>query len=320
MSFKSHVFVFLILVISASAPAKASAVDYSGQFDPVLVPNVEDFERVIFKQVPTGRWTGIGPVGEKAHLAGARLFDPQSGQPSLAALLVEEKGKNPIIYIDVNGDNNLTSGEEFGFEAAESGNPYLWKTTVYRPIKDSFFTACPLFLQYYKDVQVNEMLPSDRLITQSTEVFARGNVDVNGKKVLVQYAYKPGDKKVAPQVGWLGVDADGNGAIDMDNLSPEAAKADNESVIFKVGEMYLSTKKADVSKNQITMREHAAKEYKRLELGMGKEFPDFSFTDFEGKKRKFSDFHGKFVLLDIWGFWWRNTPQSKTVIGISLIL
>ena len=33
------------------------------------------------------------------------------------------------------------------------------------------------------------------------------------------------------------------------------------------------------------------------------EFPEFGFTDLEGKKRKFSEFRGKYVLLDVWGWW-----------------
>ena len=124
-----------------------------------------------------------------------------------------------------------------------------------------------------------------------------------GRKVIVQYALPAGEKKVNPQQGWLGVDIDGDGAIDMDNLSPEAARADAEAVVFRVGDTYLSTKKADVSKNQIVMRENDAKDYKRFELSMGKLFPEFNFIDFEGKKRKISEFRGKYVLLDIWGFW-----------------
>ena len=30
---------------------------------------------------------------------------------------------------------------------------------------------------------------------------------------------------------------------------------------------------------------------------------DFSFTDFEGKNRKFSEFKGKIVLIDFWATW-----------------
>jgi len=34
-----------------------------------------------------------------------------------------------------------------------------------------------------------------------------------------------------------------------------------------------------------------------------KEVPDFAFTDFEGKQRKFSEYKGKVVLIDFWATW-----------------
>jgi len=169
-------------------------------------------------------------------------------------------------------------------------------------MKAGFFTSASIFVEYFERVQTSKMTDDDRLIRQTTEVLARGTVDVNGKKVAVQYALVD-KKKVNPRDGWQGMDADGDGKVDMDNLSPEAAKANDEVVIFRVGDTYVSTKKADVEKNQIILRQHEAKEYKRLELYVGKEFPDFDFSDFDGKKHKFSEFRGKYVLLDIWGFW-----------------
>src|SRR5687767_753220 len=33
------------------------------------------------------------------------------------------------------------------------------------------------------------------------------------------------------------------------------------------------------------------------------EIPDFPFTDFEGKPRKFSEYKGKVVLIDFWATW-----------------
>ncbi len=38
-------------------------------------------------------------------------------------------------------------------------------------------------------------------------------------------------------------------------------------------------------------------------LSEGKKVPDFSFTDFEGKPRRFSEFRGKYVLVDFWATW-----------------
>src|SRR4029453_9553910 len=133
------------------------------------------------------------------------------------------------------------------------------------------------------------------LLMQSKDAYAKGNVDINGQKTLVQYGFNPQSKKISVSNGWLGVDGDGDKEIDLDRFSPEAAEARDESVVFRVGNRYVSTKKVDLEKNQIVMREHPASDYKRVELTVGAELPDFQFSDFEGKKRKFSEFRGKYV-------------------------
>lgn len=293
----------LILTIAAwlvlSSPAFAGG-EFIGQFDTALVTNPEETDRIVFKPSPPDRWKDAGPLAADAHITAARLIDPQTGEASILALLVEVDDEDPIIFVDSDGDNKIISTEKF--ELKQGDNRYLWEATVTVAVKGGFFTSFPISVQYFESIMIDKMTDDDRLIKQTTDVLARGAVDVNGKKVAVQYALV-GKKKVNAREGWLGMDIDGDGTVDMDGLSPEAAKADNEAVIFRVGDLYLSTKKADLEKNQIVLREHEAKEYKRLELYIDKEFPDFTFSDFDGKKRKFSEYRGKYVLLDIWGFW-----------------
>jgi peroxiredoxin len=277
--------------------------EYTGQFSTTLVPNVEDFEQIVFKASGSERWSAIGQFPSDTHFASGRLISPITLQYTVLSLLVEESEKDPVVYVDLNGDDQLSSSEKLALTKIKADNPFLWKATANLQIKNSFFTECPIFVRYFKSIQTEKMTEDDRLVTQSTEVMARGSAMVKGNKVLVQYAYNFQDKRVTPQNGLLGVDVDGDGEIDMDNLSPESTKADNEEVVFRAGQIYISTKKADLDKNQIILREHEAKDYKRVELQIGKNFPEFNFVDFDGKKHSFSEFRGKFVLLDIWGFW-----------------
>jgi len=293
----------LSIVIAPNTLAAPDSPEYLGQFLPGLVPNVTDFEKVVFKFTPVDKIKGQLTLPDGAHLTATRLIDPKSMESTVLALLAEEDGEPPVMFVDNNGDGALTDDEKYVLRRSKEDNPYLWETTAELKLKEGTFKTYPIFLRYFRSIREDKMTANDRLVTQSTEVLARGVVDVGGKKVTVQYAYDLAKKKIDPQNGWLGVDTDGNGEVDLSELSPEATKANAESVIFRSGDLYVSTKKADAGKNQIVMRGHEAKEYKRAELYVGKEFPEFTFTDFDGKKRKFSEFRGKYVLLDVWGFW-----------------
>ena len=292
----------LITLVICTVRVVAGGSEYTGKFDTDLIPNVEDEDRVIFKMDAGERLKGVGPFGATVHFAKGSLQDPQTHQNTILSYLVEEKGKDPVIFADANQDFLISADEKFELKR-NADDTYLWNATIVLKVKEGMFKTCPLFVRYLKSYTLGDMSPDDRLMTQSTDVFARGRVSIKSKDVLVQYTYSFIDKKVDPQNGLLGMDIDGDGEIDMAYLSPEGTKADKETVVFRVGDLYLSTKKADISANQIVVREHEPKDYKRTELYLKKDFPDFAFTDFEGKKHRFSEFRGKYVLLDVWGFW-----------------
>ena len=308
MVLKTHVLRAIapaLILFTTFMAAFAGGAEFAGQFEPSLVANTDDFERVILKSASLDRFKGHGEFPADAHLATGQIMNPQTQQYSLLALLVEEDDddKAPVLFVDLNNDYNFSNDEKYTLKETKDKNPYLWETTVEIKLSEGTFKTCPVYIRYFKSVQTEKMGPDDRLLTQSTEVLARGQIDVRGKKVAVEYAYDFQSRKVDPQNGFLGVDTDGDGIIDLSNLSPESTKADNETVVFRAGDVYISTKKADVGKNQIVLRENDAKDYKRAELYLGREFPEFTFTDFDGKKHKISDYRGKYILLDIWGFW-----------------
>jgi thiol-disulfide isomerase/thioredoxin len=295
---------FAFSVALPASNVSAVAEEFIGKFEPKLAPNKDDMDHVIFKPFRDLSKVQLAKRPESdATVTAGRLYHPPTDKAAILALLVETEGEPPHVYADVDLNNVMDANEKFDLSNDESGDPYIWQTTVTVPLKEGFFQSYPVFVQYFKNVQMDEMGKDDRLVLQSTKAFARGYVDIKGQKTLVQYDLNPRNKKINPMNCALGVDGDGDGEIDMDRFSPEAAEAREEVVVFRVGDNYVSSKRADLEKNQIVMRSHSAGDYKRVELKMGAEVPDFQFTDFKGKKRRLSEFRGKYVLIDFWGMW-----------------
>jgi len=297
---------FLLAVGCATTPAATLPGDteYTGRLDGELVPHTEDVDQVIFHPLrDLSKIKLATPLAAGTRVTAGRLYDPLKDKSSLLALLVEPEDESPILYADLDGDGVLADNEKFELQRGEDDNPYILETTLQLPLKNPLFKTYPVFVQYFKDVRWDEMKEGDRLVEQSKIAFARGKVDIQGKATMVEYQLNAQSRKITTNNGWLGVDGDGDEKIDLDHFSPEAAEAHEETVVFRVGTHYVSTKKVDLEKNQIIMREHSASDYKRVELVIGAEVPDFTFTDFDGKKRKLSEFRGKYVLVDFWALW-----------------
>jgi peroxiredoxin len=295
--------------------AKPADQEFTGKFEPQLVVNRDDQEQVVFRPMrDLSKIKLAKPPDNDATVTAGRLYHALSDKSAILALLVEPESEDPYLLVDVDMNNSFDETERFNLSRDEDNNPYIWQTTINEPLKEGLFQSFPLFVQYFKNVRTDEMREGDRLMLESRTAFARGSVDIQGKKTLVQYAYNPRAKKISPTNGKLGVDCDGDGEIDMDAFSPEAADTEDEAVVFRVGNTFVSTKKIDLEKNQITMKSHSASDYKRIELRMGGEAPDFEFTDFNNKKRKLSEFRGKYLLVDFWGMWCPACRQELTYL------
>lgn len=294
-------FIFLATSLSLSA---AFAQEYTGQFARELEADRENLDQVVFQPVPDmSRYKLARPVEPDSHVTFAFLYNGNTEKMEIPALLVEPQGEDPYIWADGNLDKAFEEREKVKLRQSESDNPYLWEGIVNETLKGGAFPSFPLFVQYFRSVKMEDMGEEDRLVLQSSEVFARGVVDIQGKKTLVAYGYNPRSKKINLSNGKVGTDCDGDGAIDWDRFSPEAAEYSEEAVIFRVGNVYVSHRKADVEKNLIVLKTHQATDYKRTELKIGDVMPDFEFRDFQGQKRRLSDFRGKYVLMDFWAIW-----------------
>ncbi len=298
--------IFLAIACLLTISVFAGDTEFIGTFEPALSANTEDMDDVIFK--PVGDISKLKfetpPSFDEGKITVARLYNPQQDKNVILAAMFEVEDEKPVVYVDTDLNGSFSQSETFQMKREKKDNPYIWQTTVFVPLSSGkFFKSYPIYIQYFRSYKYDDMSEDERLFMQSKEAFAKGKVDIKGNPTAVLYAFNPSSQKISPSNGWLGVDSDGDGEVYIDRLSPETAKADSETVIFRAGQTFVSTKKIDLERNQIIMREHQASDYKRVELKMGGTLPDFTFTNFDGKKRKLSDFHGKYLLIDIWGMW-----------------
>jgi peroxiredoxin len=302
---QSALVVALALALSQclmTASARAADKEYTGKLEPELKANQDELERVIFKPLKDfSKIKFATPLEGTNHVTAGRLYHAPQDKYAILALLVEPEDESPYLYVDLNLDNVMADNERFTFESDDDG--YSMEVTLKLPLAGMLFQSYPIFVRHYKNVRWSEMKEGERYLQQSNTAYARGMVEIEGRKTLVQYGFNGRSKKISASNGWSGVDSDGDGEILMDRFSPEAAFAREETAVFRIGQTYVSTKRVDVEKNEIVLRAHPASDYKRAELRVGGDAPDFNFTDFNGKKRKLSDFRGKYVLIDFWGVW-----------------
>lgn len=141
-------------------------------------------------------------------------------------------------------------------------------------------------------------------LTYTSWVYARGAVDIAGQRTLITMGVSLSKGGlVDPRNTRVGLDGNGNGKIDGNGPPLESSVAENEDLVFKVGNRYVTVKSVDPATGDVVVEERSASDYITIDRVIGGTIPNFTFTDFDGRERKLSDFAGKYVLLDFWGTW-----------------
>ena len=289
-----------ILVITLLIASAAHAQDkFYGKFLGLQADSAHMYERVLSvgqtakKFVPT--------IDSKAVIASGKLTDPRGG-PNLDALLVELP--TPLLAIDANADNVIGVDERFELKPAPvDGIPYSYVIASLPLRGNPLFNAVPIYVRYFRGYKHPKLAETDRLVDQSVMSLAVGEVRIGERAVRFQYPFVSAQPTISTREGLFGIDVDGDSDIRNVPFSLETSYANDEEVVLRYGDMFLSTTSIDLTRNEIVVRRREKAEYLREELAVGKQMPDFTFVDFAGKTRSLKEFRGKYLLIEWWGVW-----------------
>jgi len=292
--------VAFILITVSIAHAQTTEKFY-GKFLGLQADSAHMYERVL-TTTATPKTRFAPALDIKATVATGKLDDPR-GNGTIETLLVESPARPPFLAIDINEDSVITVNERFELTQAPSGHPFFF-AIVELPLKGhALFTAVPIYVRYYRGFKHPKLAETDRLVDQSVISLAIAEVKIGAKAVRFQYPFVPSEPTISTTEGLFGIDVDGDGRIENVQFSLETSYANEDEVVLRYGEMYLSTASIDLTRNEIIVRRREKAEYLREELAVGKQMPDFTFVDFAGKQRSLKEFRGKYLLIEWWGVW-----------------
>jgi thiol-disulfide isomerase/thioredoxin len=274
----------------------SETVQYVGRLEPELAVEPHWGSVMGLEEVPQPASAGLPvPPSPGDRVFEGKIWLRRAQIPRV--VLVEPAQSSAFLYVDLDLDGRLSAEERFGLEREPDGE---WgSTTIHLPLKIGAL-GVPVWLGR----PLPEKDPSQNLRRMAyNRGQAVGKVQVGSREVRVRYwiDLDTGQADLAGQA----MDLDGNGTFDR-GLSRGEVEIPFDGlglVIFRLGDLYLSTRSVDLATGRIVLRTHPASDYQRFDLTSGTMVPDFTFTGMDGKPRRLSDLRGKVVLLDFWGTW-----------------
>lgn len=173
------------------------------------------------------------------------------------------------LYVDVDSDGRFSSQEKYDLSRGA--------VEIRFPLSGSEFKTYP----------VRVALDSQGILGASARAFVRGPVSINGVEVNAGFAFDWKTNSVTPNHGWQGVDGQYSFV--------------DEPVVYQAGGAYVRVRSVDLARLEFVLQAANPREYTRIDLKPGEEFPDFSFTDLNGAGHRLADYGP--TLLDFWATW-----------------
>ncbi len=303
------ILIILLLLLVFAGPfsevaGQASDEQYTGKLNPNLIPDKGTLYAMLFKPVPgVSKYKFVPALESKSTITIGNIYNPLVSGGKLDVVLVESPApRTPFVCLDFNADGIISENERAALIVSKD-DAKNFEGILNLPLETPLFKTFPVFLQYERGFTGGNMKAGDRLVRQTASAFAVGYVEIKGKSTLVNYKFSPASKLMSATEGLFGVDVDADGQIKNQAFSAESSYAYKEAPIFRIGKLYVSTSSIDLEKNLIVMRPRAAADYQRQELEIGTLMPDFTFVDFDDKKRTLGEFRKKYLLIDFWGLW-----------------
>ncbi len=304
MAYYLRILFLLLLVFSSSYASVGQVAErYRGKMTGLVADTNYMIDRVLDSAANSRseKRPAFRPAADKGSvLSFGQLRDPRNNGET-HVVLVEPPRKAPFLGVDADNDGTIGPEERWTFEPISNDTEFV-RTVLLLPIDNPLFKAVPVPVIYLKGFKHPELKETNRVINQSVILYSTASVTIGGKDVLFQYPFD-GTPNISTTDGLFGIDVDGDGKIRNEQFSLETSYATNENLVFRYGDTYLSTESIDLKKNEVVVRRREKSDYLRIEPEIGKEMPDFSFVDLEGKPRSLKEFRGKYLLVEFWGVW-----------------
>lgn len=268
----------------------------SGTLDDRIVPD-DLTARVELKPSTDRNLPGVSP-GDRVFTGWTSSF--ASGDAARLPVALVETPEGSFLFVDTNVDGRLTASERIPYEPGTEHEPARELTLQLSPSKPG-----ALALPFRCRVHGEEWEGESRRYFDFTGLFrVEGYAQIGSRRTLVSLPFDP-ERRAVDMSGRLGIDTNGDGRVDVLGRegTAEALVAGDGPLIFRVGDRYVSIAAADFASRSFVLREHAASEYRLIEVRVGGTLPDFDFVDFNGRARRLSEFRGKHLLIDVWGSW-----------------